>query len=80
MEAIDKRIMPGSIVQVSNGESEWFGCVVTVEELKSFGVQAYLTVPNTGTAYVRLNWDEIVYVGEAAFVTFETNEDMHIFH
>lgn len=62
---------PGDIAQVINEKHQWFKCLVIVEEVKSWGIQGYTTIPLQGDAYIRLNYDEITLVGYADIVTFE---------
>ena len=61
-----REIKRGDIVQVIDPESNWFPCLVIVEELKSFGIQGYTTVPIQGDAYIRLNRGQYEFVGIAA--------------
>lgn len=63
----------GSIVQITKETHPWFPCLVIVSEVKSSGVQGYITIPrNDGekceNAYIRLNNDEFEPVGKAAIV------------
>lgn len=58
-------IKKNSIVQVNEAGGEWAGCLLQVSEVKNWGVQAYLKIPNSGTAYIRLNFDQVEHVGEA---------------
>lgn len=67
----DERIKVGSVVQVNENQGTWAGCTVVVDEIKSFGVQAYLKIPMQGIAYVRLKWEEIEYVGTAIYVAVD---------
>ena len=47
---------------------EWCGCLLIVDEVKSFGVQAYLRVPFKGNVYVRLSWEQFDIIGYAVMV------------
>lgn len=51
-------------------DHKWGGCLAVVDEPKSFGCQAYVTIPgpdgNAGEAYIRLNWNEFEPVGAKA--------------
>lgn len=64
----DYRIKAGSVVQANEKAKEWAGCTLIVDEVKSFGVQAYLKVPYQGNAYIRLNWEAVEYIGDAHLV------------
>jgi hypothetical protein len=57
-------VKENDIVQITNTEHEWFPCLVTVSEVKSFGVQGYVTIPMQGDAYIRLVKEDYVKVGE----------------
>jgi hypothetical protein len=53
---------------------KWGGCLAVVDEPKSFGCQAYVTVPDaesSGRAYIRLNWDEFEKLGIKAIFVLE---------
>lgn len=52
-----KNIEQHSIVQVVP-EHQWAGCLVVVDEVKSWGMQGYVQVPMGGQAYIRLKWEE----------------------
>jgi hypothetical protein len=63
---MDSRIQINSVVQINeNGQDGWIGCLVQVSELKSWGIQGWVKLPKSGDAYIRLNWNEIDYIGEA---------------
>lgn len=63
-----------------DGPSNWFRCVLVVDEVKSWGVQAYCVVPNardrpSGDAYMRLKWSEFDELGaKSHFVAAEMPE------
>ena len=49
-------------------EHKWAGCLAIVSEVKSFGCEAYVEVPQGGSAYIRLKKEDYVYVGKAEYV------------
>ena len=53
----------------------WIGCLMIVDEVKSWGVQAYLHVPMQGDAYLRLKHEDYDVIGKAALVAKEDEED-----
>lgn len=59
----------GDIVQVGEqGPREWFRCLIVVDEIKTWGIQGYVTLPGGsertgGDAFNRLEWHEIVPTG-----------------
>jgi hypothetical protein len=65
----------GDIVQIVDESDPWFPCILFVSEVKEWGVQAGVIIPNSndgsqkpGTAYRRLKFDKIAKVGKAEFV------------
>lgn len=70
------KLDPGSVVQLSPsvGNRMFAGCMLVVTETKSFGVQGYVQSLGEnnkpgGQAYYRATWDELVYIGHAAWIT-----------
>lgn len=53
----------------------WIGCLMIVDEVKSWGVQAYLHVPMQGDAYLRIKHGEYDVIGKAAMVAKGDGED-----
>ena len=64
-------IKKGSVVQANENSGEWCGCLLIVDEVKDWGVQAGMKVPFKGVAYIRLTFDQIEYIGEAILVSGE---------
>ena len=63
----------GTIVQITEKEHHWYPCLVIVSEVKSWGVQGYISIPsdnrgNVGNAYIRLSTGTFEEVGEAVLV------------
>ena len=58
-----------SVVQANENSGEWCGCLLIVDEVKDWGVQAGMKVPFNGVAYIRLTFDQIEYIGEAILVS-----------
>ena len=58
------------IIQVNEnvGNGSWTGCLMIVDEVKDWGIQAYLHVPMQGDAYLRLKHGEYEVVGKAVLV------------
>lgn len=44
----------GSIIQANENANEWCGTVLVVDEVKTWGVQAFVHIPMQGDAYIRL--------------------------
>lgn len=58
------------LIQVNeDGPQHWFRCILVVDEVKTWGVQAYCVIPgprdrgNSGDAYMRLKWGEFDRLG-----------------
>lgn len=62
-------IKKGSVVQANENAGEWCGCLLIVDEVKDWGVQAGMKVPFKGAAYIRLRFDQVEYIGEAILVS-----------
>ena len=74
MQGIQMEVESGSIIQANENAGDWCGCLLIVDEVKSWGVQAYMMVPKKGTAFIRLNNDEFDLVGKAVLV-IERSDD-----
>jgi hypothetical protein len=73
----------GSVIQIKPTWQERFGaCLAIVDEVSDWGVQAGIPVPGTdgvSTAYVRVEWDDFEYIGEAPWVPqTEENDDENV--
>ena len=72
-----KKVKKNDVIQINenfNG-SGWVGCLMIVDEVKNWGVQAYLHVPMQGDAYLRIKHGEFDVIGKAAMVAKKDNED-----
>lgn len=56
------------VIQATESANEWSGCLFIVSEVLSWGVSAYMKVPNSGLAYVRLTHEQYEIIGEAVLV------------
>ena len=67
------------IVQIIDAKHPWFPCLLIVDEVKSWGVQAACLIPNSNTkndvrrAFNRLKTEQVEVVGEAV-ISFGANE------
>lgn len=62
-------IKENSVIQVNeHGPEEWVGCLLVVDEVKSWKVLAGLKVLIKGTAYMRLKNEHIEVIGQAVMV------------
>lgn len=64
-------VRQGDIIQVTD-ESEkaemWYGCTMTVDEVKPWGVQAGMKIPGQGFTFLRLKWEQFERVGVGYFM------------
>ena len=59
----------GSIIQANENAGEWCGTVLIVDEVKDWGVQAFVHIPMRGDAYIRLkHYQYDVLGGEAVLM------------
>ena len=58
-------VQPGDIVQVlsTNGIADVTGSLLVVEEVRSWGIQAFMHVPYKGSAYFRIENGNFIKVG-----------------
>jgi hypothetical protein len=76
-------LSPGAVVQINPdlAANPMFGaCMVTVTEVKGWGVQGYVQAlgeggKGGGLAYIRLKWEEIEYVGQAQWIRGERENE-----
>lgn len=79
MEDKERSIAAGDLIQVNeDGPPHWFRCILVVDEVKSWGIQAFCTIPGprdrgtSGDAYMRLKWSEFDELGvKSKFVAME---------
>lgn len=71
---MEKRdLSPGDVVQIDPASGGFFGgCFMLVTEPKPFGAQGFVSVPGArgeppGSAYYRAKWEEMEYIGRAAW-------------
>lgn len=65
-DLLEIKSQPHDVIQVNeHGLEAWIGCLLLVDEIKSFGVVAFLKVPKSGNAYVRLPWEHFDRIGPA---------------
>ena len=62
----------GSIIQIIDEKHPWYPCVLVVDEVKSWGIVAYISMPlekgNVGEAFNRIEEGKYEYCGEASIV------------
>lgn len=59
---------PGDIIQITNKANNWYPCLVVVSKMKPWGIQGYITLPEGGNAYTRIDNDDFEPVGKAVIV------------
>lgn len=59
-------LKPGDVVQITQLDPVFQGCLLVVEEVKSWGVQGYISPSSQkgqGLTYNRVDWEGMEYVG-----------------
>ena len=69
------KILEGDIIQITDPEDNWFPALLVVDEVKSWGVQAYLHYVHndgtpTGLAYYRISDGSFTKVGRAIVIDY----------
>lgn len=73
-ETIEPKYSRGDVFQINekHGRAGWIGAFVLATEIKSFGIQGFVahieSHEQQNQAYIRLNWDEIDFIGKAPLV------------
>ena len=52
------KLQRGSIIQANENAEKWCGCLLIVDEVKEWGVQAFIHIPFQGNSYVRLSYEQ----------------------
>lgn len=72
----------GDIIQITDSTHAWYGCLLVVDEVRAWGVTAYLSIPRSndgsepaGTAFNRLNNGTFEKVGAAILVRMPKGEN-----
>lgn len=64
-----------SVIQINGlGQGGWMGCLCQVDDVRDWGVQAWVQIPMGGSAYIRLSWDQFDYIGDAKLIPEEDEE------
>ena len=63
-------VSKNDVIQVVEGvgNGSWTGCLMIVDEVKDWGVMAYLHILMQGDAYLRLKHGEYAVIGKAVLV------------
>lgn len=66
----------GDIIQANENAGEWCGTILIVDEVKSWGVQAFVHVPMKGYAYIRLTPEQFENLhAESLFMPQKEEDD-----
>lgn len=75
----DERVKVGSVLQIDPQHDERFGAsLLVVTEVKSWGVQGYIRVPQVpkaSNAFYRVEWAKVEYIGESAWLAVKPDTD-----
>jgi len=58
----------GDVIQITDSNDKWYGVILIVSEVKSWGVQGYVTMPLQGDAYYRIDFGKFELVGVAKLI------------
>jgi hypothetical protein len=79
----ERPLAENDLIQVNeDGPPHWFRCILVVDEVRSWGVEAYCTMPHargepSGDAFIRLHFGEFDRLGvKSKFVAVETPESL----
>lgn len=61
------------LIQFTNNH-KWAGCVATVQEVRPWGLQAYVSIPNGGDAFIRVTHGDYVVVGTAYYIVEDEDD------
>ena len=66
----------GDIIQANENAGAWCGTVLIVDEVKSWGVQAFVHIPMKGNAYIRLTPEQFENLhAESLFMPKEDEDE-----
>ena len=69
-------VRQGDVIQVTDEKAEmWYGCTMTVDEVKTWGVQAGMKIPGQGLTFLRLRWEQFERIGVGYFMFGEGEAD-----
>lgn len=66
--SIQSNTKKGTVLQVSKLSERFAGCLVIVDEVRSWGVTCYIPWVDGSTVPLRMAWDDVAYVGEAPWI------------
>lgn len=61
-------VKKNDVIQANENAGIWCGCLLIVDAVKSWGVQAWMIIPNRGKASIRLSFDQFERIGVAALI------------
>ena len=72
-----EQVKKNDVIQINErcGNRGWIGCLMIVDEVRSWGIQAYLHVPMQGDAHLRIKHGEYDVIGKAAMVAKGDDND-----
>lgn len=69
---MNDELQKGDIVQITDTNNKWYPCLLVVDEVKAWGIQAYVSIPiekGVGDAYYRIENGKFNKVGRAIIVS-----------
>lgn len=75
----NEEVQFGTIVQVTAKDyGTWYGQILVVSEVKEWGIQGYLDIPNKGPAYLRVKHGDYDIIGIATLTLRDNDEEQFI--
>jgi hypothetical protein len=71
---IQREMKKGDVIQLTDITHAWYPCLMVVGEVKSWGVQACVLVPQSNAeqsvtqAWNRLSFNQVCFIGEAQII------------
>jgi hypothetical protein len=64
----------GDVIQIAP-DKHWGGCLLIVDEVRDWGVQAFVEIPLRGRAFLRVPHEDYEVVGKAPWVPADLESD-----
>lgn len=64
---LERIIDRGDVIQVLDDVKDWEGCLMVVDKVHDWGVQAGMRLPGEGYTFLRLRWGQFERVGESFY-------------
>lgn len=74
---MNNTVKVNSVVQINEryNNEVWIGCLLQVTDVHDWGVMGYVKIPMQGLAYLRVQWKDVDYIGQAVMIHTENEEE-----